>query len=127
MKKYFTKEYIKECNCKKIQELKIKSEHGWKLGDWYTRPTFGKRLYLVIEDIGWRTNDEIWLPTGDQLDEEIVKICIEKQYRIYPEIGIGKPTCYRFTVTFKNEKVAYSLSNNPLIAKIKLLKELLNE
>lgn len=66
--------------------------------------------------------DLIWLPSSGQLDEEIIKICRK----------IGYWYCCEFLLTEclvsvgKNKKGKYAYTDvNPLVAKIKLLLELL--
>jgi len=118
MKKYFTKEYIKECDCEEIQKLKTLTYYdNWQ--------------YL-----GGKNK---WLATGDQLDEEIVKICKRKYTNIKWEymVSYGYDVCLlavqnwvsvRENFGAGDSKYFYGKSDkNPLIAKIKLLKELLND
>jgi len=136
----FTKEYIKECDCKEIQGLKKEIEFG----DFFTYTpeyTLGSQTIHVRSDhfdamkLENKKGYTIWLPNGDQLDDEIVKIISIKSltYNIsykknrileyYTEIhddsyhGDGNADYYTLHSTH---------NNNPLIAKIKLLKELLN-
>jgi len=135
MKKYFTKEYIKECDCKIIQNLNSKIQEGdylilriVKNGNphitlWVQAKVPTKYKYKCRENI-------IWLPTGDQSAEEIVKILQDKKHRVY-DLCYKTMTC-NCPVTkcfiYKDEDIyTYTESPNPLIAKIKLLKELLNE
>ena len=119
MKKYFTKEYIKECDCKEIQGLK-----KFEVGDWFSID--GKIELLFANNLQYVPTEAkvLWLPTGDQLDEEIVKICNDKNY------------CYRFHyVSYAPDRPCRAdimqigesevRSINPLIAKIKLLKQLI--
>ena len=121
----FSKEYIKECDCGEIQGLSENLEYG----NWYSN----KREVRMVMTYGSLTNTNkmvreasIWLPTGDQLDEEIVKICVNKWWdysfsfecdaevdKYYAEIGEGN------AILFANS------NTNPLICKIKLLKQLL--
>ena len=75
-------------------------------------------------------NTYIWLPTGDQLDEEIIKICREKGYTYYFIFTNDNHKYYKdyeAYLYFKHEdnNMYYQNYDNPLIAKIKLLLELL--
>ena len=131
----FTKEYIKECKAEEIQIIRrqIRYEEGLSYqqfyeGDYryYEDAPQKDNIVLVKKDELWQVNVHYWLPTGGQLDEEIVKICKKKFYE------------YEFFMQWDNCKVSYfvciteggNLQNNnrdanPLIAKIKLFKELL--
>ncbi len=117
----FTKEYIKECDCKEIQGLRPELEKGdyvryggvTRLIDVNPRGT----LYASKHHRKYIT----WLPTGDDLDDEIVGICHKLGWRYCTEwnktefiVRLGEGINYEFS------------ESNPLIAKIKLLKELLN-
>ena len=116
MNKYFTKEYIKECDCKEIQGLRKELEFDDKI-----------LWNMVIETVYYKVispnpsnfirENTIWLPTGDQLDEEIVKICDKRRY-IYHLI---KEKSWRISIVGE----ITVMNKNPYIAKIKLLKELL--
>jgi len=119
----FTKEYRELCNNEKIQGLKSKLKYG----DWFAEND--SRGYVGIVENEVRHNEFLyqdrnsiyWLPTGDQLDEEIVKICKEKKwtYRI---------TYTKVCIAYIIQDSHYSTSDtNPLIAKIKLLIKLLEE
>jgi hypothetical protein len=132
--KYFTKEYIKECDCREIQGLRKKFQEG----DWYFNvkfPTY-KPSTVDMEEGGtvfqnrWRKN-VIWLPK-DQLDEEIVKICKERfrndDFTYYFNYNNNVlPDVVYFTAGLVHKGDICLNSNNPLIAKIKLLKQLLKE
>lgn len=113
----FSKEYINECDCPEIQGLK-----NGKIdkGDWWVEeggmPDTARNECFLRSGI-------LWLPTGDQLDEEIVKIC---------EDSNGSYDTYyknKSLIVFYNDEGKSITQDNPdpLIAKIKLLKELLNE
>ena len=103
-------------------------------GDWYFNGIKNKIcLSARIKSEGlWI----IWLPTGDQLDEEIIKRIKAKEkiskiysftYEIYP--SVEKQIYYVAKASFFDHKEDWSRiemkSTNPLIAKIKLLKQLL--
>jgi len=120
----FNKEYIKECDCKEIQGLRKRLV----MGDYYmdTSSIQPKEINLSRDVELDNRSPYSWLPTGDQLDEEIVKICKKKFYE------------YEFFMQWDNCKISYfvcvkedgnlqqnSRNDNPLIAKILLLKELL--
>ena len=102
----FSKEYIKECDCPEIQGLHKKWIRNF---DYYC---WGKSFDITIfssiygeresMELYRRDGELIWLPTGDQLDEEIVKICVNKWWdysfsfecdaevdKYYAEIGEG--------------------------------------
>ena len=128
----FSKEYIKECASDVVQDLVME---GAKAGDWYCRECAfhetGFVVYLVAEDRDWGVNDEIWLPTGDQLDEEIVKIFKDKTNN-------NENYLYNYGVSFIDGKVSQwevyyedrdyqigLLKDDIKLAKIKLLKQLL--
>jgi len=73
--------------------------------------------------------NDIWLPTGDQLDEQIVKICKERDlsYRIDCESNyLWETRCEIFSYD-ENRMEAEAQELNPLIAKISLLIKLLEE
>jgi hypothetical protein len=113
----FTKKYIKECDCEEIQGLrKVSLEYG----DWYCMldysGTWVGRKYRTTEDLMWiNRNEYTWLPTGDQLDEEIIKIIKDNRD-------------YSHNDEERNYWTLHTINNsNPLIAKIKLLKQLLEE
>lgn len=88
-------------------------------------------LYTESRTFDYR-EDLVWLPTGDQLDEEIVKICKEKQlaYSMSFEYYEGNISYVNvFTpLGSKSETIDITIGDtNPLIAKIKLLKNILKE
>ena len=119
----FTKDYIELAKDKRIQELKSTTSHG----DWFCGE---KRCPQVTKLNGTKFGDCIWLPTGDQLDEEIVRICktvdgggfiFDYGYRKYPN-KFYKSFSVKVGIGGKEFKVE---DDNPLIAKLKLLLELL--
>jgi hypothetical protein len=130
----FTKEYIAECDCEEIQGLRPKLEHG----DWYYHIN---EIYLIRNGYSEFFNRVVrknttWLPTGDQLDEEIVKICKENDYEYTCEYfnWIGKDYYDWHLVIWgepdedeARDKLIELEDSNPLIAKIRLLKHLLRE
>lgn len=128
----FTKEYIKECDCKEIQGLRKYLEFG-DFTTWSNSPEKHIDTWVYHNADKERYHLVLWLPTGDQLDDEIVKICKEKDYKY--EIGYCPILEYKVTVevsSFKGLGFGYIMvfekfNINPLIAKIKLLKQLLKE
>ena len=144
----FTKEYIKECDCREIQGLRpilkmfdFVYSKNWKLCNVYFHHItategegyqiyqyFGEDLYPLSK---FQTRQElICLPTSDQLDDEIVKIC-KKSDDI--DSFIGYCTWYDINSGYFQAYIETAGSDyffeeiNPLIAKIKLLKALLKE
>jgi len=140
--KYFTKKYIREADCKEIQDLRKELRPFDFICDsepnnlvFYMERLVFKCLQFVspifLHEINEHRESYTWLPTGDQLDEEIVKICEKKGivyiFRFNPFVVKNK---YRVeTEGETTEKIltkwSYNKSDNPLIAKIKLLKQLL--
>jgi len=133
MIKYFTKEYIKECDCEEIQRLrkKLKWEEDWY--DYMKDAYFHNNEFFNPNKV---RSQCIYLPTGDQLDEEIEKICKDKKL-YYGEMYFGDESSnssfsYLADVSTPAGYTGKSIdiieqNNNPYIAKIKLLKELLKE
>ncbi len=120
----FSKEYIKECDCKEIQGLRVVFEHG----DWYWQPDNPKEKLYCCSGLAWdyamshKENYLIWLPTGDQLDEEIEKISI----RNYAEYFAIKLKSGNWRIGYGSYKRTENIENKDRnLAKIKLLKELL--
>ena len=113
----FTKEYIELCKNKKIQELRPILENDWYFS--YNEIRFVK-INKYMEGL---RNVCYWLPTGDQLDEEIIKICKENIW-IYRTGYAGADIYYAVVETGIRD--IYFNSDNLVIAKIKLLLELLN-
>ena len=138
MNKNFNKEYIKECKAEEIQIIRrqIRYEEGLSYqqfyeGDYryYEDAPQKDNIVLVKKDELWQVNVHYWLPTGDQLDEEIIKICRYYSYRydfIHSMDGY-EVFIHNDLAPYQERKYYFSepLSGNPLIAKIKLLKELL--
>lgn len=144
--KYFTKQYIKECDCKEIQGLKYPLMEYDAV---YEKPCGGiyrVRFHIIekghnnFNQFGFTVsptysdrNNYIWLPTGDQLDEEIIKICkkIKYDYNIgtakKPDYGWWAQINEREPIDEDEDIVIVKVNRNPLIAKIKLLKELIND
>lgn len=119
----FTKEYIQECDCKEIQDIK---PNLLQKGDWYS--------CSGIIDVSGIEQDKLnvtrWLPLSHQLDDEIVKIVDEKDY--WYEVTYDANCYYLCRVGLRdsnlNDKIiAEGDDQNPLIAKIKILKQLLKE
>ena len=146
----FTKQYIKECDCKEIQGLR----YGFEFGDFFTHTpeyTLGSQTIHVRSDHFDAIEQKntkgytIWLPTGDQLDDEIVKIVDKFRYdkNDYKEhirydfryfmnpIPNSVEYIYSAHVLWFSgdiedwEGIEFREKTNPLIAKIKLLKALI--
>jgi len=141
----FTKEYIKECEDKRIQELKPKVE-DFVMGDWFYNIAMKLNPIFIIgrKDKAWCREEIIWLPTGDQLDDEIVEICEELKYSNFSYDHIRFDFAYRrnplpnsidyiysakvswFSKSLEDwNGIDFRCQDNPLLAKIKLLKALL--
>ena len=131
----FSKEYINECDCPEIQGLfkmtAINRNNDILIG--CLKNIKGSLFHNRDEHYYLATSPEkvIWLPTGDQLDEQIAEIFAEWSKD-------GEDLNYSFSVSFSEGYIssyeAYTnnrdccrsfLDDNPLIAKIKLLKQLL--
>ena len=138
MNKYFTKEYIKECKAEEIQIIRrqIRYEEGLSYqkfyeGDYrYFEDAPQKdNIVLITKDELWQVNVHYWLPTGDQLDEEIAKICEDKEVDYtftFNPLGWGCIIETHDLSTSDEAENEYTFQDdNPLICKIKLLKELL--
>jgi len=132
--KYFIKEYIKECDCGEIQGLrKIRvgvTSTGLVYGDWY----FKKKIRLNARTGTTEFMFITWLPTGDQLDNEIVRGC-RKLYKYFSyQVNFEEDgSCSVWLINCRKKNLddkgigEYFFNSNPLIAKIKLLKALLKE
>lgn len=120
----FTKEYIDLCKNDKLQGLKeFLSE-----GDYCIDINKEHWVEELITDVEWRrTESRIWLPTGDQLDEAIVKICKKHKWFYKVTFYASMTTCEIFPCEQEYEIAIHSQDsfNNPLIAKLKLLLSLL--
>ncbi len=131
----FTKEYIAECDCESIQGLRPKLEHG----DWYYHIN---EIYLVRNGYNEFFNrivrkNTTWLPTGDALDEEIIKKCTERfgygNWNYQSNHGYDCKNKFRYYNLIANDSDMPIIGDwmtpyfNPLIAKIKLLKQLFKE
>ena len=128
----FSKEYINECDCPEIQGLRKEL----KLYDFYTFE-YGDDLYPTISicvDETLKYKGFIWLPTSGQLDEEIVKVCKHNLWLYKVVYGLAEDEKeFGYDIEVYNadglywHDIAISYNTNPLIAKIKLLKQLLEE
>lgn len=114
----FTKKYIELCKNEKIQELRPE----WQMGDFMYY--FDGTIDVMHPKLDNGT--PIWLPTGDQLDEEIIKICKEKEYYYTISYSFAEQD-YLWTTIVTPEKQSPIITNNsnPLIAKLKLLLQLM--
>ena len=117
----FSKEYVNECDCPEIQGLRKEL----KLYDFYTFE-YGDDLYPTISicvDETLKYKGFIWLPTSGQLDEQIVKLNYGDNYIVdYHIRGVCEVSIYFDTAMVYIHRVRHA---NPLIAKIKLLKQLM--
>lgn len=134
MNKYFTKEYIAECDCKKIQDLRIEIKENDYIS---TLKDYFAILCYYPEPINNLRDNYIWIPSGDQLDEEIKNILDkklplhERDYYNFQYIPYNRKFRFYFDLYYPNEETGTQIyfreffDNNPLIAKILLLKQLL--
>ncbi len=119
----FTKEYIELCKNEMVQGLKHKLEKG----DWYMG---SKEPILIDRGYTWGNLVEYpWLPTGDQLDDEIVNIA---GYKGWYYTACYYPDDYEYEILIEYEDDDMCLNSlhrarnkNPLIAKIEILINLL--
>ena len=136
--KYFTEQYIKECDCEIIQKQKEQLDYCCKVALKIDNERYEEKIYRAFSkginnkyllSSGWadvasgiyKRSRIVWLPIGDDLDLEIVKICDKKEWDY--RIDYAKKD---FIAYVKNLWWNFR-SNNPLIAKIKLLKQLIKE
>ena len=125
---HFDEQYIKECDCPEIQGLRIELLKG----DWFYDKGFKyKPLHLVIgiEGTDYRIQ-VIWLPLSHQLDDKIVKICKEKELEyvfVFNESWGYIAEAQDLSASDEEHDVFKIVEDNPLIAKIKLLKALLKD
>lgn len=123
----FTKEYIQEADCPEIQEL---FDRSLERGDMYYRKDDG--LVDSYHPLAL-TQCDVFLPTGDQLDDEIDKVLNKKwgnelHWIYHFDIGNSKDyKKYEVYVNATDDTMFYQNEDNPLIAKIKLLKKLLED
>lgn len=136
----FSKAYIKECDCELVQGLKNKLEYGdWVTSDLAELENALNDKFLVLrsegkewgEVEGFYREDYIWLPTGDQLDREIVKvfrkITSKKQDYFYTyavSFIDGEVSQWEISYQDRDYKSGF-LEDDIKLAKIQLLKHLL--
>jgi len=134
----FTKDYIELCKSDKIQKLKYWKDTDGVI-DWLLLRT-GDWLYLPPREEMWCIDEtknfgiaNIWLPLSHQLDEEIIKILAEWSkdgedlgYNIGVSLHEGCVSAWEISVENRDCEKS-ELDSNPLIAKIKLLLQLLKE
>ena len=136
--KYFTKEYIKECDCYNIQILKpVIENYEWVAEKKNKKVSKAIRVVASFdEDLDYFVNGKnranyIWLPTGDNLDEEIVKtmkINYDGKELLDYQAGFEFDEDKYFVAIVGEFSKFQKIENpNPLIAKIKLLKQLIKE
>lgn len=143
--KYFSKEYVEEADCEEMQEYRKVLDYCCDVAIKTDNHEYKKNIYKAfsrgINNVylfsgGWDGKDVylykrsmvVWLPTGDQLEEEIEKICDEKRYEyaaFYSGIWVATIEPIRNIMNGVNSKEFKNL--NPLIAKIRLLKQLLKQ
>jgi len=159
MTKYFTKEYIREADCELIQDYKKELDYCCEVALKISDREYDNKIYRafskgknnkyllsgswsdVVSGIYPRSR-LVWLPIGDLLDEEIVKICGEDYRNYIFEYSLSddneKIYDYKAVIQYytpdidpedgvENYLAFYEHDTNPLIAKIKLLKALLKE
>ena len=125
----FTKEYIELCKNERIQKL----HPVWEIGD---RVIWNNNIreITVVDELFNPTPKDLelyrWLPTGDQLDEEIVKICRKRDYAYEIWFIEDKWDVALYENQYGKEAVGEIFNKpfidfNPLITKIKLLIQLL--
>ena len=140
----FSKEYIKEADCEEIQGLKKVLDYCSEVAIKVDNHKYEENIYRAFSkgindkylfSYDWNGKDVyfykrsmvVWLPTGGQLDEEIVKICKEKDLRYdfsHNEDSFSVSTIDK--LISDDTDLDIEIENiNPLIAKIKLLKQLL--
>lgn len=126
MNEHITDKYIKKCDCEAIQGLRLLDQDGgFFQGDWcYTKLGSGC-LSMITAKSCWKSKVDIWLPTGDQLDDEIIKIVNKRRRRESKYEIVYYPNSVSLSVKIDNDKYDNHKHSNPLIAKIKLLKQLL--
>jgi len=137
----FTKDYIREADCEEIQGLR----QILKYGDWILLDNEkilinkSKGGHCYVEDENYYSFNPInkryiWLPTGDQLTEEILKRCYTYNLNLecFSEHHCKKPNCQKWGISIEadNHVVNHEFNREVwnkdiLIAKIKLLKQLL--
>jgi len=145
----FTEEYMREADCEAIQgfkkqldyccEVAIKIDnHEYKENIYRAFSKGINNKYLFSGD--WSGKDVyfykrsmvVWLPSDGWLDNKILKICKERNYDY--NVGTTKQPNYGWWVQINDREledpedvILIKGHNNPLIAKIKLLKQLIKE
>ena len=125
----FTQKYIELAKNEKVQGLRTELEYF----DMYCFISNQREFKVYGYDIISERNKLIWLPTGDQIEQEIVKI-LDKRKQEYEvkriwrngQFGLQKEPFWRVAGWWKGKTthlVYYDI--NPLIAKLKLLMSLL--
>jgi len=142
----FTKEYIREADCELIQDYKKELDYCCEVALKISDREYDNKIYRafskgknnkyllsgswsdVVSGIYPRSR-LVWLPTGDQLNEEIKQFCMKNPLLRYEVSWIG--TCWEAYILEndfpKPKAILFEGNDNPLIAKIKLLKALLKE
>jgi len=147
----FTKDYIREADCEEIQKQKAQLDYCCEVALKTDNEKYEEKIYRafakginnkyllcsnwddVVSGIYGRSRI-VWLPTGDQLTEEILKRCYVYNLNLecFSEHYCKKPNCQKWGISIEadNHVVNHEFNREVwnkdiLIAKIKLLKELL--
>ena len=124
----FSKEYIKECDCEEIQNLR---GDEWEMGDFMYYKSSGE---IDVMHPKLDNGSPIWLPLEGQLTEEILKRCYTYNLNLecFSEHHCKKPNCQKWGISIEadNHVVNHEFNREVwnediLIAKIRILKELL--
>jgi hypothetical protein len=127
-----TKEYIEECKCSEIQNLRPKFYDG----DWIIFESLRLEpiLFKEVSIPTYNTTRDIyiWLPQSHDFDQHIREICKKKQYTYFSFYAYHEDYDFVGEISNPNEigelnKVAKEQNSNPLLARIRLLKALLKE
>ena len=117
----FTPEYIELCKNEKVQGLRPILNVGDYNVDIYGIFELNIRAYNPDGVDNEIRKAKTWLPTGDQLDEEIVKICKKNKY--FYDFKYDS-FCEHYYCFSGEHHRTFTDNINPLIAKIKLLIQL---
>ena len=132
----FDKEYISEADCPEIQGLQrylsVYDEYANRGG----MPIPAVQIILNKKDMAHKNKKSyrdyiVWLPLSHRLDDEICKVCKDNPKWLYMFCTSfdDRDTFLPYEAyieTDEEENLYYQNEDNPLLAKIKLLKELLN-
>ena len=142
----FTKEYIKECDCEIIQKQKEQLDYCCEVALKIGNKEYEEKIYRAFSkgvnnkyllSSGWddvvsgiyKRSRIVWLPAGEQLDEEIKQLCMKNPMLRYEVLWIG--TCWEVYILEnrfpKPIAILFEGSDNLPTAKIRLLKQLIKE